>query len=166
MLTYTESVNVWEVTNPVDGGVSTYFPDCTRDPLCSNAVCDTSLSPQERASALVANLTIDEKLANLVEEAPGVPRLGIMPYGWWSEGLHGLASSPGVFFNDAGNNYSYATSFPQPILTGAAFDDELVRAIGEVTSTETRAYDNVGRVGLDLYVSPPLTRLHHQKSIS
>ncbi|KAF3011532.1 hypothetical protein E8E14_009984 [Neopestalotiopsis sp. 37M] len=144
-------VNVWEVTNPVDGGVSTYFPDCTRDPLCSNAVCDTSLSPQERAAALVADLTIDEKLTNLVEEAPGVPRLGIMPYGWWSEGLHGLASSPGVFFNDAGNNYSYATSFPQPILTGAAFDDELVRAIGEVISTETRAYDNVGRVGLDLY---------------
>ncbi|KAK6200670.1 hypothetical protein LQW54_009631 [Pestalotiopsis sp. IQ-011] len=125
-------VNVWEVTNPVDGGVSTYFPDRTRDPLCSNAVCDTSLSTQERASALVANLTIDEKLANLVEEAPGVPRLGIMPY---------------------------ATSFPQPILTGAAFDDELVKAIGEVISTETRAYDNVGRVGLDLYDFSSLDRI-------
>lgn len=128
------------------------FPDCTRDPLCSNNVCDESISAQERAAALVAELTIWEKLDNLVNEAPGVPRLGIPPYEWWSEGLHGVASSPGTKFA-AGGNFSYATSFPQPIILGSAFDDELVRAVGEVVSKEARAFSNDGRSGLDLYVS-------------
>ncbi len=27
----------------------------------------------------------------------------------WNEALHGVASSPGVTFADAGNDYSYAT---------------------------------------------------------
>ncbi|WDK19699.1 glycosyl hydrolase family 3 N terminal domain-containing protein [Colletotrichum graminicola] len=126
------------------------FPDCSRDPLCSNDVCDETLSPKERAAALVAELTIWEKLDNLVNEAPGVPRLAIPPYEWWSEGLHGVASSPGTKFAKSGN-FSYATSFPQPIVLGSAFDDDLVKAIGEVVSKEARAFSNRGRSGLDLY---------------
>ncbi|KAJ0303124.1 hypothetical protein COL516b_006635 [Colletotrichum fioriniae] len=126
------------------------FPDCTRDPLCSINVCDESLSANQRAKALVAELTIWEKLDNLVNEAPGVPRLGIPPYEWWSEGLHGVASSPGTKFAESGN-FSYATSFPQPIVIGSAFDDELVEAIGAVISKEARAFSNNGRSGLDLY---------------
>ncbi|KAK1540395.1 glycosyl hydrolase family 3 N terminal domain-containing protein [Colletotrichum paranaense] len=126
------------------------FPDCTRDPLCSIDVCDESLSPNQRAQSLVAELTIWEKLDNLVNEAPGVSRLGIPPYEWWSEGLHGVASSPGTKFAESGN-FSYATSFPQPIVIGSAFDDELVEAIGAVVSKEARAFSNDGRSGLDLY---------------
>ncbi|KAK1990265.1 glycosyl hydrolase family 3 N terminal domain-containing protein [Colletotrichum falcatum] len=127
------------------------FPDCSRDPLCSNGVCDETLAPKERAAALVAELTIWEKLDNLVNEAPGVPRLAIPPYEWWSEGLHGVASSPGTKFSKSGN-FSHATSFPQPIVLGSAFDDELVRAVGEVVSKEARAFSNHGRSGLDLYL--------------
>ncbi|TQN67666.1 putative exo-1,4-beta-xylosidase bxlB [Colletotrichum shisoi] len=128
------------------------FPDCRRDPLCSNDVCDESLPPRERAAALVAALTVREKLDNLVNEAPGVPRLGVPPYEWWSEGLHGLASSPGTRFSGRrGGNFSHATSFPQPIVLGSAFDDELVRAVGHAVSTEARAFSNHGRSGLDLY---------------
>ncbi|KAJ0158456.1 putative exo-1,4-beta-xylosidase bxlB [Colletotrichum tanaceti] len=133
------------------------FPDCGRDPLCSNDVCDESLPPRERAAALVAALTVREKLDNLVNEAPGVPRLGVPPYEWWSEGLHGLASSPGTRFSSprpgggGGGNFTHATSFPQPIVLGAAFDDDLVRAVGHVVSREARAFSNHGRSGLDLY---------------
>ncbi|OBR06978.1 glycosyl hydrolase family 3 N terminal domain-containing protein [Colletotrichum higginsianum IMI 349063] len=128
------------------------FPDCRRDPLCSNDVCDESLPPRERAAALVAALTVREKLDNLVNEAPGVPRLGVPPYEWWSEGLHGLASSPGTRFSGRrGGNFSHATSFPQPIVLGSAFDDALVRAVGHAVSTEARAFSNHGRSGLDLY---------------
>ena len=42
------------------------FPDCVNGPLASNAVCDKQLTPGERASALVAALTTEEKLKNLV----------------------------------------------------------------------------------------------------
>ncbi|KAF6816677.1 beta-xylosidase [Colletotrichum sojae] len=145
-------VGIYAIHNPAakDESRAGNFPDCTREPLCSNAVCDESIPDKERAAALVAALTIWEKLDNLVNEAPGVPRLGIPPYEWWSEGLHGVASSPGTKFAPRGN-FSYATSFPQPIVLGSAFDDELVRAVGDVVSKETRAFSNAGRSGLDLY---------------
>lgn len=65
--------------------------------------------------------------------------------------LHGVASSPGVHFADTGD-FSYATSFPQPILMGAAFDDELIEAVATVVSTEARAFNNFNRSGLDYWV--------------
>lgn len=66
------------------------------------------------------------------------------------EALHGVASSPGVTFADQGD-YSYATSFPQPILMGAAFDDALINAVATVVSTEARAFNNANRSGLDYW---------------
>lgn len=94
--------------------------------------------------------TLEEKLNLTGSNSPGVPRLGLPEYVWWNEGLHGVADSPGVFFADSGN-YSYATSFPQPILMGAAFDDELIRAVASVVSTEARAFSNAARAGLDFW---------------
>ena len=44
-------------------------PDCTNGPLKSNKICDTSATPAERAAALVAAMTQQEKLANLVRYA-------------------------------------------------------------------------------------------------
>ena len=41
-------------------------PDCTKEPLKSNGICDTSLSPAERAAALIAAFTPREKVNNLV----------------------------------------------------------------------------------------------------
>ncbi|KAK1090299.1 hypothetical protein LTR48_008566 [Friedmanniomyces endolithicus] len=95
-------------------------------------------------------MNITEKLANLLDVANGTARLGLPPYEWWSEALHGLAGSPGVNFTDAGE-YSYATSFPMPILFSAAFDDPMVQDIATVISTEARAYSNVARAGLDFF---------------
>ena len=69
---------------------------------------------------------------------------------------HGIAQSPGVNFASFGN-FSYATSFPQPILMGAAFDDALIQAVASVVSTEARAFNNVGRGGLD-YWTPNINR--------
>jgi hypothetical protein len=45
------------------------YPDCAQGPLAKNLVCDASLSPPERAAALVAAMTSDEKLQNLVRYA-------------------------------------------------------------------------------------------------
>jgi len=63
---------------------------------------------------------------------------------------HGVAGSPGVTFASSGN-FSSATSFPQPIVLGATFDMELIKASAVVTSTEARAFSNAGRAGLDFF---------------
>ncbi|SPO00072.1 related to xylan 1,4-beta-xylosidase [Cephalotrichum gorgonifer] len=123
------------------------FPNCAQGPLASNGVCDTSLDPWTRAMALVEAMTLEEKIANSEAESPGIQRLGLPKYTWWNEALHGVARSRGVSFNPSGD-FSYATSFPQPITMGAAFDMALVEQFAEVTSTEARAFNNAGRAGL------------------
>jgi xylan 1,4-beta-xylosidase len=43
------------------------FPDCANGPLAKNLVCDSTAAPGARAAALVAIMTVEEKMANLVE---------------------------------------------------------------------------------------------------
>jgi xylan 1,4-beta-xylosidase len=80
----------------------------------------------------------------------GAPRLGLPAYSWWSEALHGVASSPGVTFAASGN-YSYATSFANPIGLASAFDDEMIYKFATIVSTEARAFSNAGKTGLDFW---------------
>ncbi|KAF3764221.1 family 3 glycoside hydrolase [Cryphonectria parasitica EP155] len=130
------------------------FPDCISGPLANNSVCNASLDtdPTTRAKALVSVLTTAEKINATISTSPGVPRLGLSAYEWWNEGLHGIADSPGVTFNsDNASEFGSATSFPQPITMGAAFDDDLIYAVATVVSTEARAFSNNGRAGLDYW---------------
>ncbi|KAJ8128797.1 hypothetical protein O1611_g4836 [Lasiodiplodia mahajangana] len=126
------------------------FPNCQSGPLASNQVCNTTLDPWSRAAALVAAFTTSEKISNSWDNSPGVSRLGLPAYEWWQEALHGLARSRGVQFATSGD-YSYATSFPQPITMGAAFDMPLISSVATVTSTESRAFSNAGRCGLNFW---------------
>ncbi|KDR83517.1 hypothetical protein GALMADRAFT_649372 [Galerina marginata CBS 339.88] len=126
------------------------FPDCTVAPLKGNGVCDTTKDATTRARAIVELFTVEELMANTVNLSPGVSRLGLPSYQWWSEALHGVAGSPGVTFAASGN-FSFATSFPQPILLGAAFDDDLIKEVAITVSTEARAFNNAGRAGLDFF---------------
>ncbi|WP_028235030.1 glycoside hydrolase family 3 C-terminal domain-containing protein [Pseudobutyrivibrio sp. MD2005] len=84
----------------------------------------------KRAKELVSQMTIEEKCSQMLYHAAAIERLGIPRYNWWNEALHGVAR--------AGD----ATVFPQAIGLGATFDEELVQAIGDVTSTEGRAKFN------------------------
>lgn len=59
------------------------FPDCVHGPLSNNTVCNASASVGDRARALVAALTIDEKFNLTGNTSPGVPRLGLYSYQWW-----------------------------------------------------------------------------------
>lgn len=106
-------------------------------------------APLDRARSLVALYTLEEKINATSSGSPGVPRLGIPPYQWWSEGLHGIAGPYTNFSNEG--EYSYSTSFPQPILMGAAFDDALITEVAKVISTEARAFNNANRTGLDFW---------------
>lgn len=161
------SMSLYQITNPADvtnGSASTEFtPACQTSPLCSHKVCDTSLSISERVASLVSELEFEEKILNLVDASAGSTRLGLPPYEWWSEATHGVGSAPGVQFTDMGMNFSYATSFPSPILSAAAFDDELIRSIGNVVGREGRAFGNYGFAGFDYWAPNMVSQL--RKSI-
>ena len=86
---------------------------------------------RKKAEALVEQMTVEELASQLRFDAPAIERLGIPEYNWWNEGLHGVARA-GV-----------ATVFPQAIGMGASFDEELLKEIGDVISTEARAKYNV-----------------------
>ncbi|KAJ8623523.1 hypothetical protein MRB53_032052 [Persea americana] len=111
--------------------------------------CDRSLSYYERARDIVSSMSLAEKVQQLGNKAQGVPRIGIPPYQWWSEALHGVAGSgPGTFFN---GTVPGATSFPTVILSAASFNESLWKVIGESVSTEARAMYNLGMAGLTFW---------------
>ncbi|PPU96991.1 glycoside hydrolase family 3 protein [Xanthomonas hyacinthi] len=85
----------------------------------------------DRAAALVAKMTREEKIAQAMNDAPAIARLGIPAYEWWSEGLHGIARN------------GYATVFPQAIGLAATWNTGLLEQVGTVTSTEARAKFNL-----------------------
>ena len=89
-----------------------------------------SRQTKEYAKKLVAQMTVEEKMSQMLYESPAIERLNIPAYNWWNEALHGVARA-GV-----------ATVFPQSIGLAATFDPELVGQIGDVVSTEGRAKFN------------------------
>ncbi|KAE8379556.1 Exo-1,4-beta-xylosidase xlnD [Aspergillus bertholletiae] len=136
------------------GGTS--FPDCESGPLSKTLVCDTSATPHDRAAALVSLLTFDELVNNTANTGHGAPRIGLPAYQVWNEALHGVAHAD---FSDAGD-FSWSTSFPQPISTMAALNRTLIHQIATIISTQGRAFMNAGRYGLDVY-SPNINTFRH-----
>ncbi|KAG6008116.1 hypothetical protein E4U21_004998 [Claviceps maximensis] len=149
----TTMINIYQIDNPGEKGQhKPGGPDCSREPLCSNKICDGSLSMTDRARGLVDAMTLDEKISNIGDRAAGVSRLGLPHYGWWSEALHGVARSPSVQFQTPlGTPFSAGTSFPMPILMSAAFDDALIRGVASTISIESRAFGNAGYAGLNFW---------------
>ena len=94
---------------------------------------DASLSPEERAADLVQRLTLEEKVSLMQNNSSAVPRLGIKPYEWWNEALHGVARN------------GLATVFPQAIGMGAAFNDSLLHVVFTAVSDEARAKNHIAR---------------------
>ncbi|RRT76700.1 hypothetical protein B296_00016563 [Ensete ventricosum] len=122
---------------------------CEPPSYASFPFCNTSLTVHARARALVSLLTLPEKIQQLSNGAAAVPRLGLPPYQWWSESLHGVASNgPGVAF---GGPVRAATGFPQVILSAAAFNRTLWRALARAIAVEARAMHNVGQAGLTFW---------------
>ena len=88
---------------------------------------------EQEAKALIAQMTLKEKFSQMMNETPGIKRLGIEPYDWWNEGLHGV-----------GRN-GRATVFPQPIGLAATFHPELISQIGDAIAMEARAKYAIAR---------------------
>ncbi len=90
----------------------------------------TRKEAREKAKALVARMTVEERAEQLRYSAPAIPRLGVPAYNWWNEALHGVARA------------GQATVFPQAIGLGAAFDTGLLYDVAEAISVEGRAKYN------------------------
>jgi beta-glucosidase len=84
----------------------------------------------QRVDDLVSRMTLEEKVSQMQNDAPAIPRLHIAAYNWWSEGLHGVARS------------GYATVFPQAIGLAATWDTGLIHRVADTISTEARAKYN------------------------
>src|SRR6478609_6481847 len=52
---------------------------------------DTTLNMEERVNLLVSQMTLEEKVSQMMNDAPAIERLGIPKYNWWPEGLPGVA---------------------------------------------------------------------------
>eukprot|EP01113_Clastostelium_recurvatum_P032042 TRINITY_DN4067_c0_g1_i2.p1 TRINITY_DN4067_c0_g1~~TRINITY_DN4067_c0_g1_i2.p1 ORF type:complete len:711 (+),score=147.51 TRINITY_DN4067_c0_g1_i2:417-2549(+) len=107
-----------------------------------------ALTPQQRAADLVSRIPVANKWRLFGNSAGNIPSLQIPSYQWWSEALHGVAGSPGVTWAAP---TTCATSFPQICTTGASFDTDLWEQIGQVISTEARAFSNAGHAGLTFW---------------
>ena len=85
-----------------------------------------NLPPEQRAADLLGRLTLEEKASLMMHASPAIPRLGIKPYNWWSEALHGIARN------------GSATVFPQPIGMASSFDERLIEEVFTAASDEAR----------------------------
>ena len=88
---------------------------------------DLNRSFEERTADLVSRMTLEEKVAQLQNDAPAIPRLGVPAYEWWNEALHGVARA------------GAATVFPQAIGLAATFDVPLMTSVATAISDEARA---------------------------
>jgi len=88
---------------------------------------DRSLPTVRRAADLVSRMTLEEKVLQMQNSAPAIPRLNIPAYDWWNEALHGVARA------------GQATVFPQAIGLAATWDTALMHRVADIVSTEARA---------------------------
>jgi len=86
-----------------------------------------SLTIDERVNDLVSRMTLDEKVKQMLYDAPAISRLGVPEYNWWGEALHGVARA------------GKATVFPQSIGLAATWDSDLMLHVATVISDEARA---------------------------
>jgi beta-glucosidase len=91
------------------------------------AYLDTSLPVERRVADLVSRMTLEEKVAQMMNKAPAIERLGVPAYDWWNEALHGVAYA------------GRATVFPQAIGLAASWDTALMRRVATAISDEARA---------------------------
>ena len=72
-------------------------------------------------------MSLEEKVGQMQNAAPAIPRLGVPAYDWWNEALHGVARA------------GAATVFPQAIGMAATFDLPLMHEVATAISDEARA---------------------------
>jgi beta-glucosidase len=88
---------------------------------------DPSAPLEKRVYDLLARMTLEEKISQLMNDSPAIERLGIPAYNWWNECLHGVARA------------GRATVFPETIGLAATWDTDLIFRVSTAISDEARA---------------------------
>jgi beta-glucosidase len=88
---------------------------------------DPDLPLRARVDDLISRLSLEEKAAQMLHEAPAIARLGIPAYNWWNECLHGVARA------------GIATVFPQAIGLAAMWNVRRMHEIATAIADEARA---------------------------
>jgi len=91
------------------------------------AYLDPTLSFDQRVDDLIGRVSLPEKVSQMLNECPAIPRLGLPAYNYWSEGLHGVVGN------------GRATVFPQAIGLAATWDTKLMFRVATAISDEGRA---------------------------
>ena len=92
---------------------------------------DPSLPIETRVNDVVSRLTLEEKVKQMLNATPAIPRLGILAYDWWNETLHGVARTP-----------FKVTSYPQAIGMAATWDSTSLFRMADYSALEGRAIQN------------------------
>ena len=92
---------------------------------------DASLPMEQRVNDVVSRLTLEEKVKQMLNATPAIPRLGILAYDWWNETLHGVARTP-----------FKVTSYPQAIGMAATWDSISLYKMADYSALEGRAIQN------------------------
>lgn len=90
-----------------------------------------NLSFEERVNDLVSRMTLEEKVSQMLNASPAIPRLDIPAYDWWNETLHGVARTP---YN--------VTVYPQAIAMAATFDTAALFKMADFSAMEGRVIFN------------------------
>ncbi|HEY6504991.1 MAG TPA: glycoside hydrolase family 3 C-terminal domain-containing protein [Chitinophagaceae bacterium] len=90
------------------------------------------LPMEQRVNDVVSRLTIEEKIKQMLNATPAIPRLGIPAYEWWNEVLHGVARTP-----------FRVTSYPQAIAMAATWDTNSLARMADYSAMEGRAIHNI-----------------------
>ena len=109
---------------------------CGNDTVCEYPFRNPALSIEERVADLLSRLTPEEKVAQMLNNTPAIERLGIPPYNWNNEALHGAG---------VGCVEHRATVFPQAIAMAAGWDTAAVRVMGDYIAEEGRAIYNISQ---------------------
>jgi beta-glucosidase len=96
-------------------------------PTDLSAYQNPDLPIAERVNDLISRMTLEEKISQMRNDCPAIPRLGMAAYDYWSEALHGVARN------------GRATVFPQAIGMSATWDRDLIGRVGDAISDEGRA---------------------------
>jgi beta-glucosidase len=124
----------------------TQLAGCTKGEKYEYPFRNPDLSVAERAADIVSRLTLEEKVAQMLNAAPAVERLGIPPYDWWNECLHGVARTEYL-----------VTVYPQAIAMAAGWDVGAMRTMGDYTAEEARAVYNTASAKGDYRIYHGLT---------
>ena len=117
--------NASELAEPFSAA-ATRIPEFSEPPIWR----DPSQPLAARENDLVRRMSLAEKVAQLQNEAPAIPRLNLPAYNYWNEALHGVA------------NDGIATVFPEPVGMASTWDPSLLHQEGHVIGVEGRAKFN------------------------